>query len=1064
MNFIHLFNCQQGKVFYLFGAFRQPQPILRFLNIFNYSCLFCCISCKKVYFCPLGNFGNSIEQKAFSLSVNDLSAHDFTKMIMEKPGLMNRFLRKPCVMSPWMVLCITLITLFSLCNGKVSAQIQPDYSVVEGVDPEVLVQQILIGQGVATSNITYTGVMTAQGSFSGQSNLGISSGVLLTSGKAINSVGPNNSASKGFDNSASGDSDLNILSGGSTEDAAILEFDFIPQSNVVEFRYVFGSDEYPEYANSSYNDVFGFFISGPGIAGNQGFTNNAKNIAIAPVLANPPIYVSINNINNGTSNNGPCENCQFYVNNGTGSTPNANPYIQYDGFTTVMVASSPVIACETYHIKLVVADIGDGAYDSGVFLEANSFSSVGLAADVGFTHAAVDTAVEACNNAQVAFELFEIATLDYPISLEIGGTAENGVDYEFIDDQIVIPMGDTMAVLNIIPIEDGIYEYVTETVTLIFNSSICGVDMDTLTVYIKDYPILGSVASGDQTIVCGESRKLQATGFGGIPPYYYQWDTGETTDTLRVSPLVTTTYTVTITDECGSQKVETIDVIVQGPVAYAGEDIPICLTESTVLTATGGTSWLWQPGGMTDQSITVTPLTTTTYTLTVFDACGNSSSDNVTVFVNEPFADAGDDEDICAGQSVTLTANDTPGGTWIWTDMATMVTYSGRSITVSPTNSRQYCVEVTDNCGNTLTDCLFVNIFQLTPQAGPDQLITYGTPTTLHGSVLQGTGPYQYQWEPADKLLSATGQDVTTLNLYESTTFTLYVTDTGTGCIGQEPDSVTVSLDGYAVNAQPAAQPDTICSGSSATLYTMPGGGTNQYTYHWTSDPPGFTSTEANPEVSPFNTTVYNVQVNDGYNTANAAVTVTVNQLPQINLLPVNDSRVEIISPTEIGICVFDTVFLDAGNPGSVYSWSNGSSDRIISIQTSGLSFDIQEFEVSVSDPETGCTGTAGIVAYFTFLNCSYGIEDDANNKELMVYPNPSGDGLFHLHFEGMEGELLLEVFNSQGVLVQRRTIQATSGVPADASLDLSRSASGIYYLKLTNGKGNILRKLILQK
>ncbi|KAF0199656.1 MAG: hypothetical protein FD166_84 [Bacteroidetes bacterium] len=959
---------------------------------------------------------------------------------------------------------ISLFLIFLLSNNTVFSQIQPDYSVEEGIDPVTLVQQYLIGQGVATSNITYTGSLNAEGSFSGESNLGISSGVLLTSGKAVNSVGPNNAANKGFDNTASGDPDLNILSGGTTEDASVLEFDFIPQSNMVEFRYVFGSDEYPEYANSAYNDVFGFFISGPGISGGQGFANDAKNIAIAPVLAFPQIYVSINNINNGTSNNGPCENCQFYVNNGTGSTPSANPYIQYDGFTTVMVASSVVVACSTYHIKLVVADIGDGAYDSGVFLEANSFSSVGLGANVGFTHAAVDTAVEACNNAEVAFELFEIASLDYPINLEIGGTAENGVDYEFIEDQIIIPMGDTMVVLPIIPIEDGIYEYITETVTLIFNSSICGVDMDTLTVYVKDYPILGSVASGDQNMVCGEVRKLQATGYGGIPPYYYQWDTGETTDTLDVSPMVTTTYTVTITDECGSQKVETIEVVVQGPVAYAGEDIPICLNQSTVLTATGGTSWLWQPGNLTDQAITVSPLITTTYTLTVFDACGNSSTDEVTVFVDEPFADAGADEDICLGQPVTLTANDTPGGTWIWTDMTTMATYNGRSITVSPPDSRQYCVEVTDNCGNTLTDCLFVNIFQLTAIAGPDQVITYGTPTTLHGSVLQGAGPFQYQWEPSDKLVSAIVQNPTTMNLYESTIFTLYVTDLGTGCVSEQPDSVTVSLDGYAVIAHPAAQPDTICSGSLATLFTMPDGGTNNYTFQWTSNPPGFTSSLANPEVSPSNTTVYTVTVNDGYNTANAVVTVIVNQPPQVNLLPANNPRVEIISPTEIGICVFDTVNLDAGNPGSAYFWSNGSNDQTISIQTSGLSFDFQEFDVSVINPETGCIGTANIVAYFTFQNCSYGIEDNASNKGLMAYPNPSGDGLFNFQIEGLEGEILLEVFNSQGIISFKQTISVAPENTFNSSLNLSQNTPGIYFLKLTYDGGTMLRKLIIQK
>ena len=971
-------------------------------------------------------------------------------------------------MKDFSLLISSLFVLF-LGNISVIAQVLPDYDVIEGVDPIVMVQQILIGSGVQTSNISYTGNVISRGSFSGQSNLNIESGIILTSGRGNYSVGPNNVAGKSYDANSAGDAALTQLCGTGTNDASVLEFDFIPQSNIVEFKYVFGSEEYPEYVNQ-FNDVFGFFISGPDIFGPYpsppGFPNGARNIALVPQTL-PQTIVSIDNINNGSSNNGPCTNCQYYVNNGTGNTPNANQYIQYDGFTTVLVARSNVVPCETYHIKLAVADAGDDAYDTGVFLEANSFSSVGLGANLAFTHAAVDTAVEACNNAAVAFELFQITPVDYPINLEIGGTAENGVDYELIPDQIIIPMGDTMAVLPIVPIEDGIWEYTTETVTLIFNSSLCGVDMDTLTVFIKDYPILGSIASGDQTMVCGEIRKLQAAAFGGIPPYYYEWSTGETTDTLDVSPTVSTTYTVTITDECGSQKIETIDVNVLPPVAYAGEDIPICQFASATLIAEGGTSWLWMPGGLTDNTIVVSPNTTTTYTLTSYDACGNSSTDEVTVFVDEPFADAGADTDICLGQTITLTANDTPNGVWVWTDMVTMVTYNGRSISVSPPDSRQYCVEVTDNCGNTLTDCVDVTVLHLTAVAGPDQLIIYGTPTTLNGSVMLGTGPYTYQWEPSEKLVSANVQNPTTLNLYEPTVFTLFVTDMGTGCVCQQPDSVTVSLDGFAVMALPEAQPDTVCSGSSATLFTMPAGGTSNYTYQWTSDPPGFTSTLPNPEVSPSFTTDYIVLVNDGYNSANATVTINVNQLPQVNLLPPPDPDIQVISPTspvEIAVCVFDTVTLNAGNPGSIYLWSNGSDQQSIDILTSGLSVDIQEYDVTVTNPVTGCSNTAGITTYFTFINCSYGIDDNVNNKKLMVYPNPSGDGLFNYHIDGLEGEILVEIFNSQGIFSFKEAISVVAGNTYYSSVNLSEHAPGIYFLKVTYNEGTMMRKLIIQK
>ncbi len=942
-----------------------------------------------------------------------------------------------------------------------ASKAQFDYAVIEGVDPQTLVQQVLIGQGVETFNITYQGASIARGSFSGESNLGIASGVILTSGRANNSVGPNNVGNKSYNAGAGGDIALEQLCGDNTHDASVLEFDFIPQSNIVEFRYVFGSEEYPEFVNQ-FNDVFGFFISGPDIYGvfpsPPGFPNGARNIALVPQTL-PPYYVSIDNINNGSNNTGPCTNCQYYFHNSGGQ------YIQYDAFTTVLVASSNVIPCQTYHIKLAVADAVDFAYDTGVFLEANSFSSVGLAANLSFTHAVVDTAVEACNNASIAFKLFQRTSVDYPINLEIGGTAENGIDYTFIPNQIIIPQGDSMATLEIIPVDDGLWEDITETVTIIFNSSLCGVDMDTLTVYIKDYPYYSSGTSPSQIIDCQDTITMYAYGDGGVEPYYFLWSTGDTTETITVSPSSTTQYTVLISDECGSLEEQTINITVRGPTAEIGQDeVNICLNDFIDITVQGGTSWLWMPGGETTQTITVSPPDDTVYSVTVSDECGNSDTDQILVTVGQPFADAGPDADICAGQAITLTANDTPNGVWVWTDMVTNQTYTGREIIVSPPTPREYCVSVTDNCGNNLTDCVFVNVFQLTAGAGPDQVITYGTPTTLHGSVMQGTGPYQYQWEPSDKLVSATGPNPTTLNLYESTVFTLLVTDLGTGCVSEQPDFVTVSLEGEAVSAHPAAQPDTVCSGSSANLFTLPGGGTNNYTYQWASDPPGFTSTLANPEVSPSVTTVYTVMVNDGYNSSNALVTITVNELPQISLLPLDDPRVQIISPTEIGICVFDTIKLNAGNPGFAYLWNNGSVDQTISIQTSGLSFDFQEFEVSVTNPTTGCTGTSNIDAYFTFQNCSYGIDDKEFSNNLQVFPNPSGDGLFYYKIEKLEGETELQVYTSPGKLIQSEMISIVPGSTYSSTLILRNRMPGIYYLKLTNQEAVILRKLIIQK
>lgn len=257
-------------------------------------------------------------------------------------------------------------------SSQLSIYAQGDYQVQAGIAPEEMVS-IITGNLVETSNITFTGHTNSKGKFWGTSNLGMESGIIMASGAVQNSTGPNNSGSKSTDFNISGDPDLTLLSGsGNSNDASLLEFDFIPTQNTFSLKIVLGSEEYPEFANTNFSDVFGVFLSGPGISGPYssppGFPNGSKNIA----LIDTSKYISINNINNGQSNNGPCENCMYYVNNGTGTTPTLNPYIQYDGFTTVFEIGSVVIPNQLYHIKIAISDIADGSYDSGIFIATGS--------------------------------------------------------------------------------------------------------------------------------------------------------------------------------------------------------------------------------------------------------------------------------------------------------------------------------------------------------------------------------------------------------------------------------------------------------------------------------------------------------------------------------------------------------------------------------------------------------------------------------------------------------------------------------------------------------------------
>jgi len=769
-----------------------------------------------------------------------------------------------------------LVFFLLFYNSDLFSQgIPVEYETEGAVDPTVLVQQYLIGEGIVTSNITHTGAPLSRGRFWGTSNIGIESGVILSSGNVNDSDGPDNSSSTTTQFNTAGDPVLEQLAANNqpSHDASILEFDFVPESNTVEFRYVFGSEEWDQFANSPYNDVFGFFISGPGIYGGfqspPEFPNGAINIALLPILAFPPLYVSINNINNGTTNNGPCENCEFFVHNDEN-------YIQYNAFTTVLTARAVVQPCQTYHIKLSVSDIGDFSYDSGVFLEANSFSSVGLDAQVAFTHSEVDTAVEGCNNAEVGFELFQITPANYNIDITIGGTAEFGVDYTTIPADpttLTIPMGDTAVTLTIIPIEDGIPENLTETVELIYNSSLCGTKMDTLTLYIKDLQSFSSYASDGQTINCEDTLTLRAGADGGQVPYYYTWSTGETTDSIVVSPPNPTTYTVTVSDVCGQSEDWSIPIDVIGPVAVACDDVSLCIGNSTPLNVQGGTSWLWTAvppdatltGQETQQSVIVTPTVTTVYTAQVFDACGNQDQDEVTVFVGELTAGAGADVTICTGQTTTLTASPSGNLTYAWTENG--VPYqTGQTIDVSPASNATYCVTVTDvSCTSLFSqDCVDVAVIDMVVTVSPDVTICEGDQTTLSATSSLGGGVFVW----TDGVNTYNGQTIS-VSPSVTTTYTVTVDD---GCIKDGPP-VTVT-----VNPLPpvsATAPfSSICPDESITLTAN-----GAVSYEWLSSDPTLVGQEniVSPTVAPLVTTTYYLTGTDGNSCVNTdEITISV--------------------------------------------------------------------------------------------------------------------------------------------------------------------------------------------
>ncbi len=217
----------------------------------------------------------------------------------------------------------------------------------------------LLGSGITISNVNYVGGSNQSGFFSdGSSVLGIDTGLIMTSGSALSAPGPNTADGTSTSVGSAGDVDLNALIPQSTQDAAVLTFDFESTSGDLFFNYVFASEEYNEYVNSSFNDVFAFFVDG-------------TNIAKAP----DGQAVSINNVNCGNPFVGSGPNCASYNNN---DLSDGGPFfnIAYDGFTDVFVASILGLSAGPHSMKIAIADAGDSALDSAVFLQGGSFSDV----------------------------------------------------------------------------------------------------------------------------------------------------------------------------------------------------------------------------------------------------------------------------------------------------------------------------------------------------------------------------------------------------------------------------------------------------------------------------------------------------------------------------------------------------------------------------------------------------------------------------------------------------------------------------------------------------------------
>ena len=629
---------------------------------------------------------------------------------------------------------------------------QAQLVVSTNLTPTQLVQDVLLGSGITVSNVEFNGILeptTAQpgtGSFVATgTNLDIPSGIILTTGFAQGIPGPQTNFQSDQLVPNLSDPDLETISGLTINNAAVLEFDFIPNGDSVKFRYVFGSEEYPEFV-CNYNDAFGFFLSGPGISGP--FALGAENIALVP---GGNIPVTIDNVNNGYNNNGnpndpdcPPVNPSYYVDN-TGGTS-----IAYDGFTLVLEAKRFVECGQTYHIKLAIGDAIDQAYDSGVFLEAGSFTSSPFIPQLTPGPGIVGTTMfESCFDMSLSFIRLGDAAEAATFQVTYSGEFTNGVDIvPALPSEVIFAAGQTSIPFTFnAPIDADIDE--TIVITVVSISDCTGDSIENVFEFtIAEAPQLFAVGE-PYSVDCGASVDITALVSGGYGAYVFDWGNGVSDPVYTVAPLSDTVYPLTVTDNCGLTATTSVPVTVipsPNPFTVAFEPAPTvqgtavqesCYEINLIFTrsggsvfadtafvtfggtATAGTDIIGVPdqvifaAGVTSVSVPVTvpqdpdALETLIITLGDVSICNGGFSQlnfNFTINSGPALFALGASPTIACGGSTVLTPTVTGGYspyTYLWPAGETLP-----ALTVSPLAQTTYTLVVSDDCGTT-TEALF---------------------------------------------------------------------------------------------------------------------------------------------------------------------------------------------------------------------------------------------------------------------------------------------------------------------------------------------------------------------
>lgn len=497
---------------------------------------------------------------------------------------------------------------------------------------------------------------------------------------------------------------------------------------------------------------------------------------------------------------------------------------------------------------------------------------------------------------------------------------------------------------------------------------------------VTDCSILPPAATSNSPLCVGGTLQLHAAPMNGA---LYHWTgPGGWSSSMQnpTRPNVTLAMAgiynmfVTINGVPSSDTNHTMVVISSPPTSNLSGDAMVCAGDSVPLTITSVGQPPWQVTYMANgiDSVTVNvpsspyqvyvkPDETTLYEIAEVSnaACtGTGTGSALIVVLETPLVDFSYNHH-CSGKPIQFEDNTTINGgnaaSWLWSfgmpNSTANVQNPSFTYNTPGTYTISLTVSSTNGCSATTTKTIEI-LPSPTANAGANQSINYGTPAQLSGSASGGSGNYSYHWEPASLLVNPNVLNPTTVSLSGTTDFTLFVEDAN-GC--SEQSTTTVTVVGGPLMATITADPPALCLGDNSQIQVLTGGGSGSYTYSWSSNPPGFSSSMEDITVQPIVTTTYILDVSDGFATRQYSVTVLVHQPPAANAG--QDRTINNGTNTALN------GFASGGTSPYTYSWT--PAEYVVSATTAAtntvLLDQTRTFHLQVKDAH-GCVGSDEVV------------------------------------------------------------------------------------------------------